>query len=330
MRLLLLTDGINGVVYHRIATPHLRMQIDGLCEVDVCQLTNEFLDINFKQYDLVIFSRWLGDKHYDVLKKLAQQEVKFLVDVDDYWALPRYNPAYKAYRNGIKQAVKDAMYYADGVIVTTPHLAIKAKEFNKRVFVIPNCIDYEHEQWSQPKTESETIRIGWVGGVSHYEDLKLCNTAINELQKKYEFEFYVCGYTGGEEWEKMIQLFDNPKIVQGTNTFEYGQAYRHFDFVIAPLLDESFNNHKSELKIIEAASYQLPIITSACFPYLNCEGNNGVIFSKENEWYASIETLLTCGDNLRQQMGRENREYCDRIFDLRKWNKERLSIYKSV
>ncbi len=43
------------------------------------------------------------------------------------------------------------------------------------------------------------------------------------------------------------------KIVEGTSVWEYGEVYKHFDFVLAPLQDNHFNQCKSELKIVEAA-----------------------------------------------------------------------------
>jgi hypothetical protein len=71
MKILILTDGMNGVVYHRIYTPHLRMQLDGQAEIDVCQSQEEWMTIDFKLYDVIVFSRWLGKYHYDVLKRIA-------------------------------------------------------------------------------------------------------------------------------------------------------------------------------------------------------------------------------------------------------------------
>ena len=71
MNLLILTDGMNGVVYHRIYTPHLRLQLDGQATIDVCQSQEEWMTVDFSKYDLVVFSRWLGKYQYDVLKRIA-------------------------------------------------------------------------------------------------------------------------------------------------------------------------------------------------------------------------------------------------------------------
>ena len=46
---------MNGVVYHRIYTPHLRMQLDGQATIDVCQSQEEWMTVDFSKYDLVVF-----------------------------------------------------------------------------------------------------------------------------------------------------------------------------------------------------------------------------------------------------------------------------------
>ena len=168
MKLLILTDGINGVVYHRLFTPHLRMQIDGHAEVSVCQSPEEWLTLDYSQFDVIVFSRWLGAKHYDVLKKIADSGTPYVVDIDDYWVLPKYNPAYPAYRSGIKQAIKDAINYADAVITTTIHLASQIREINENVIIASNCLDYTHKQWeAEPMERTDKVKVGWIGGVTH-------------------------------------------------------------------------------------------------------------------------------------------------------------------
>lgn len=326
MKLLILTDGMNGVVYHRIYTPHLRMQMNEEADVSVCQSQQEWLTIDYAPYDVIIFSRWLGKYHYDVLKRIADAGKPYVIDVDDYWVLPKYNPAYWAYRKGIKQAIKDAIHYADAVITTTPMLAKKVREINENVHIVPNCLDLQHNQWSQTKQDSDTIKIGWVGGLTHEEDLKLLADDINDM----DLEFYLVGYTPSEHWDRIVKLIPQAKIVQGTSVWEYGEVYKHFDFVVAPLLDTPFNNCKSELKILEAAAYSLPIICSAVYPYLYHNANDGVIFATENNWTASIQKLIDAGKSVRQSMGRSNFDYCNTYHNLELHNLTRLAVYDKL
>ena len=327
MKLLILTDGINGVVYHRLFTPHLRMQIDGHAEVSVCQSPEEWLTLDYRAFDVIIFSRWLGAKHYDVLKKIADSGTPYVVDIDDYWVLPKYNPAYPAYRSGIKQAVKDAINYADAVITTTPALASQIREINENVIIASNCLDYSHKQWEAvPSERTDKVKVGWVGGVTHEEDLKLIADQIKGL----DIEFYICGYTPGDIWNRIAKSMPNAKIVEGTSVFEYGEVYRHFDFVLAPLQDTKFNNCKSELKIIEASAYKKPIICSAVYPYIYHQANDGVLLVTQNDWRTAIQKLIDAGHSVRQSMGLSNYDYCQKHHNLELHNLTRLALYKSL
>ena len=327
MKLLILTDGINGVVYHRLFTPHLRMQIDGQADVSVCQSPEEWLTLDYKQFDLIIFSRWLGTKHYDVLKKIADSGTPYVVDIDDHWILPKYNPAYWAYRKGIKQCVKDSINYADAVITTTPALAKEIRAINENVIIASNCLDYSHKQWeAEPMERTDKVKVGWVGGVTHEEDLKLIADQIKGL----DIEFYICGYTPGEIWNRIAKSMPDAKIVEGTSVFEYGEVYRHFDFVVAPLQDNKFNNCKSELKIVEASAYKKPIICSAVYPYLYHGDNDGVLFVQHNEWRTAIQKLVDVGRSVRESMGVSNYDYCQKHHNLELHNLTRLQLYKSL
>jgi glycosyltransferase involved in cell wall biosynthesis len=303
------------------------MQIDGQADVSVCQSPEEWLTLDYKQFDLIIFSRWLGTKHYDVLKKIADSGTPYVVDIDDHWILPKYNPAYWAYRKGIKQCVKDSINYADAVITTTPALAKEIRAINEKVIIASNCLDYTHKQWeAEPMERTDKVKVGWVGGVTHEEDLKLIADQIKGL----DIEFYICGYTPGEIWNRIAKSMPDAKIVEGTSVFEYGEVYRHFDFVVAPLQDNKFNNCKSELKIVEASAYKKPIICSAVYPYLYHGDNDGVLFVQHNEWRTAIQKLVDAGRSVRESMGVSNYDYCQKHHNLELHNLTRLQLYKSL
>jgi glycosyltransferase involved in cell wall biosynthesis len=303
------------------------MQIDGQADVSVCQSQEEWLTLDYTQFDVIIFSRWLGTKHYDVLKKIADSGTPYVVDIDDHWILPKYNPAYWAYRKGIKQCVKDSINYADAVITTTPALAKEIRAINEKVIIASNCLDYTHKQWeAEPMERTDKVKVGWVGGVTHEEDLKLIADQIKGL----DIEFYICGYTPGEIWNRIAKSMPDAKIVEGTSVFEYGEVYRHFDFVVAPLQDNKFNNCKSELKIVEASAYKKPIICSAVYPYLYHGDNDGVLFVQHNEWRTAIQKLVDAGRSVRESMGVSNYDYCQKHHNLELHNLTRLQLYKSL
>jgi glycosyltransferase involved in cell wall biosynthesis len=249
------------------------------------------------------------------------------VDIDDYWVLPKYNPAYWNYRKGIKQGVKDAINYADAVITTTPNLAKEIRQINENVTVVSNCLDLTHKQWEgEPLPRTDKVKVGWVGGVTHEEDLKL----IAEEIKGMDIEFYICGYTPGEIWNRIAKSMPDAKIVEGTTVFEYGEVYKHFDIVVAPLQNTKFNNCKSELKILEASAYKKPIICSAVLPYLYHTANDGVLFLPRNQWRSGIQKLIDAGHGVRQSMGQSNYDYCNKHHNLALHNLTRMSVYQRL
>ncbi len=84
---------------------------------------------------------------------------------------------------------------------------------DEKVYVVPNCLDLTHNQWSQIKEKNETVKIGWVGGITHEEDLKLIADDINAM----DVEFYIVGYTPSEHWNNIVKLIPKAKIVEGTS-----------------------------------------------------------------------------------------------------------------
>jgi len=72
MKILALWEGMGGVEYHRLYSPLKYLQITHPeLEVDICTDINEKGTPNLTQYDLVVFNRYIGKRHYDVLVHLA-------------------------------------------------------------------------------------------------------------------------------------------------------------------------------------------------------------------------------------------------------------------
>lgn len=335
MRVLVLIDGNNGVAFHRLYTPYARLQIDGKMEVDVSTSPDEWGDLDYTQYDAVIANRWLNKLQYNIFPILERHNIPLILDIDDYWVLPKHNPAYKFYRAYLKQACKDAMKFASAVMVTTWQLAEKVSEINPNVFIIPNALDLEQTQWNKPKSE-RPFTIGWVGGISHVEDIKLLKGQIAPLCEANEWRFLMCGFhENSRDWFEMERAvtgkdrqnrplwFDTRP---GTSADKYGEYYSEIDLVLAPLTNQHFNRYKSELKILEAGAYELPIVCSHVEPYTNHDKNAGVTFAYSNDWVGTIQDFAI-GSNTK---GLYNKLYCNQHHNLTTINNDRIKVAESV
>jgi hypothetical protein len=94
----------------------------------------------------------VGDLAIQHLGDTSQEKIPYIIDIDDYWVIPRHNPAYQVYRKVIKNCIKDAIYYADAVMTTTPQLASVISPLTKTSPLSRTALDYSHEQWNKPPT----------------------------------------------------------------------------------------------------------------------------------------------------------------------------------
>jgi hypothetical protein len=73
------------------------------------------------------------------------------------------------------------------VSCTTPQLADVIRPFNPNVYILPNAIDPAQPQWKVTQAvRSHKPTIGWVGGISHLEDIKLLSGQIKRICENIE------------------------------------------------------------------------------------------------------------------------------------------------
>jgi glycosyltransferase involved in cell wall biosynthesis len=329
-RIIVLIDSVGAVEYHRLAMPfdYLKERMD----ITFAVQEDEINAVDFSEYDICVISRYLVNM--DKLREAKAKGLKIIVDIDDYWNVPKYNPAYKFYKEKYKKSVIESLNLADMVWATTWQLAEKVAEINPNVHILPNYIDTTSPQWNA--VAEHPFTIGYVGGFSHLEDLKLLRGQMETICLKYNARFLLCGYKHLDplylEFEKAVHdSKDRPDwfwVAEATNVLQYGKYYAHIDLVLAPLAKTNFNRHKSELKIVEAAAYKLPIAVSDVEPYTNHAENEGVTFVKNNNWISAVGEMIE-SKKLKEQ-GQKNFEYCKEHHNIDTINQKRMELLKMI
>ena len=329
MKILVLAKSWGGVEYHRLYNPLKRMQLDNT-EIEI--FTCESLPDNI-EYDMVVFNRYLFQDHYPIMNALKQNGIPYILDLDDYWRLPKFHTASKYFRdNDVSNAIKDAITYAAGVTVTTERLANEVRRMNHNVSILPNTIEWTDDQWAVKKETrvKDKVRFGYVGGRTHENDLQLIHEPMKYILDKYpNVEFHLCGYSREDSiWRRIArQCHDRVILHEGMPVSDYGKLYSLFDVKIVPLEDNKFNNMKSELKVLEAAEYKLPVIASNVSPYKDMEGNNGIMLVAPHEWRAALESFVLSDKSM---MGEHNYHYCRTNYSIEKVNEKRLQFYQRI
>lgn len=306
----------------------------------------------------------------DKIQRIQRLGIKVVFDIDDYWMLPK---THNYYERSIESETAintiEALKYADYVTTTTEKLASLILPYNKNVTVIPNCIDPSDQQFTIRNIPSERIRFGWIGGVFHASDIEsIKNTFVllgdwsknKEIRDKYQ----VClgGFGRNSEYlqiesymtnqyrnlkneyvEYLKQLtptaehisYDQPyRRLWGKDVWSYGDLYNQIDVALAPLVDEPFNNSKSELKILEAGTMKKCVIATDCLPYNTIiqHGVNGLLVKpsrNHHEWYTSIRKLIL-EPNMREDLAESLHETISDKFDIKIHTETRKELYKKL
>jgi glycosyltransferase involved in cell wall biosynthesis len=302
-----------------------------------------------EDYDVIVAQRRFLDPDLTVLEHLKGIGKKIVVDMDDQLLnIPPKNPAHRVYTPALKRNVKRCLHLADLITVSTEHLADEMRRYSDRVVVLPNSIDPDWRDVKRgPVCKTGTtgkVRIGWVGSKTHDEDLREINQVLTDLlSERDDVEIlYMGGYPGcvieplideglvfKNEAKKLVvnteEIAERKKIwlVKGVPIQEYYDRLLGLGLHIglAPLVDNTFNRSKSNLKFLEYTLAGVPTIASAVLPYSQTitDGHNGIIVKKNRYelWKRAIVDLVE-NEKKRIALFTNAKKLVREKFDIRK------------
>jgi glycosyltransferase involved in cell wall biosynthesis len=201
IKVLAIPSDKSGVGKYRTVDPHVFLQTKFGDEfhIDIVYDVN-YDDINFwKNYHIVSFHRNIGDnfeKGFNLIQKLNSNGVITVCDIDDYWMPGKEHPIHDIIKvHKINEKIIRNLKESKYVTTTTEIFAKEIRKYNKNVVVFPNAINPDEPQFKEPKTESDRVRIGWLGGSSHLHDIKLMEQSLGKLYTlKDKLQFVLCGF----------------------------------------------------------------------------------------------------------------------------------------
>jgi len=298
-------------------------------------LTEEELE---KGYDILFINRYIAGMEVDEVVRLREKYgFKLVVDVDDYWNLDAWHILYGKYPT---HKVIDHIMIADMVICSNELLAFEVRNYNKNCVVVPNALPYGEDQFTDVKTESDKIRFVYAGSITHEKDIAILKNpmkrVVGDAMVKSKSTFILCGYSEDKNvanvWGRMINDYLHGFKVDGyiraaLPVDQYMNFYNEADACLVPLVASKFNSMKSNLKVLEAATKNAPVIASNVKPYSDCPYIIPVWH--QGGWFENIKKVVK--DAIyRQEMGIANGEWCRENFDLVKVNKLRTQIFNAL
>lgn len=248
----------NPVTYHRLR-PFTKLGLDyywikdGLYENTTHLISNNAFYPQFQE---------------EIKKMRDKIGFKFVMDVDDYWLVDRWNPVWKELQGQGLQIRIDTMKMADIFTCTHERLAKKLKEINPtaQIFIIPNGLDHKDPQWRP--SEIKDVSFGYIGGPTHKRDLDELKGAQRKLN------IFAPDYFRAKLWAK--------KTFSYTPQDRYGYLYENFSCSLAPIYPTEFSSLKSDIKAVEAGFKNRMLVASKTEPYL---GNDNIkLLNGYTEW----------------------------------------------
>lgn len=335
-------SNLNGLSFHRLYVPFSKISDLHEFKCDVYPDLSVLSDEQLKDYHAVVYQREI-DVHgnsIELINKYHKLGLKVIFDIDDMWVLPHDHYLYKVYQQyKIKEQTEEILKAVDLVITTTKVMANKISKFNKKVEVIPNCLDLEDEQWQSNKIKSDLKRFSYIAGVFHSKDISIIQQPILKAYRhNLNAMFVLGGYNDNKDYNFYESVMNGNKFnlnkysrLNALPVHEYGKAYNYTDISLIPLQNNIFTECKSEIKLLEAGAHKNVAIVSNVLPY-NIFPKETAIFVDNhdiNGWFKAIRNLSK-DQELFNEKSQALSEYTKEHYNLNKWTQTRKQILKSV
>ncbi|MFA6386861.1 MAG: glycosyltransferase, partial [Candidatus Paceibacterota bacterium] len=275
-----------------------------------------------------------NDKIKNFINKIKSLDKEIIFETDDLIFDARYfeNSDYvkninslekKQYEKGGvgEEILKDK--YVRTCTASTEYLADKLREYNKKVFVVPNKLSQndievanaimKDKEEKIPDTKYQipnTIRLGYFSGtISHNKDFAVIAGALMEVMEKYpQVELFLVGPLDIES--KLNKFSGRIKQLPYVTRKKHFENIAKVDINLAPLeIGNPFCESRSELKFFEAGIVGVPTVASATgtFKEAISDGVDGFAVSDTEGWKNRLEELILSPE-LRSRMGLEARK----------------------
>lgn len=191
-----------GVGLYRSVSPHRQLEKLYGDEFDVeINYQPRWCDLEFfNKYDIIHFHKGVYAnmvEFWNALEYFKQNNITTVMDIDDNWNVGPQHPLYATNKSmHIAEKILENIKKVDYVTTTTEIFANEIKKYNKNVFVFPNSVDPNEDQYQPIKNESDKIRFGFVMGSAHEKDMEQFKGVVNALPKEIldKIQIVLCGY----------------------------------------------------------------------------------------------------------------------------------------
>jgi glycosyltransferase involved in cell wall biosynthesis len=336
VKIIYINEKDSGVGYHRLQIPFANLDQD-YKDLDIKGTNGFTLEFHPRQFDIVVLNR-LCRQDEDYLLKAKQSGCKIILDLDDYIVLPDFH-----YKDGIKdtiieQRILDAISLADVIWCASDYLKECLKNYHDNIVYISNAIDFSQPQFQPQIQKQDKYTIGWLGANNHHLDLKKLEAPFKKLLKNKNHKLLLAGYNEtSPEYYNLIEGYftsngqrhpSNYIRTEWLDIQNYALPYNLMDAALAPLCSDKFSLCKSNLKVLEAGAFSLPIICSNVAPYKEFI-EQGLVLTPKGDWDGVMKGLIS-NPKKGIELGAKLHKYVKEKYNIKTINKLRYDSIISL
>jgi glycosyltransferase involved in cell wall biosynthesis len=243
---------------------------------------------------------------------IRKKSSKILFDLDD---AIMYRSSRSPHPHSLSRWLKFRWMVKGSDVVTVGNQFLKGEvlkvDRQKKVFVIPTCIDTNLYPQKKKISNRPEIILGWIGTKGNLRYLKKLEPVFETLHQR--FPQVKLKIVSNDFYDSLsLPVVKKPWKLEDENT-----DLISFDIGLMPLNNDLWSRGKCGLKIIQYLSVGVPVV---CTPIgINSdivqEGKTGFWATNHQEWVDRLSTLIQNPD-LRHQMGLKGIETVEREYSL--------------
>ena len=289
-----------------------------------------------KHFDVIVLQRLIfKPEHLDtnmltIAQDLGRESALVYETDDDILNVPESNPAYLSYQPQ-RQALSDFLGHVDAITCTGPGLAKTMREYNSKVWQLPNYWDPTF--WRQGirlrsdyGIPADALVIGTQGSYTHSEDWKIVEEPLKRIAEKYpDVHFLFAGYL-----PEYLEDLPNLHFAPWYEIKDHPAMTKLFDIGLCPLVDNQFNRGKSPIKALEFMMAKVPFVASPLqYEAVTKHDNTGYIARNTEDWFKYLDILVR-SQSVRKRFAESGYRYVTERFNIQKEYMKWVDAYHMI
>jgi glycosyltransferase involved in cell wall biosynthesis len=261
--------------------------------------------------DVVIVERsWCPEmtleQAQELVSAIRKNHSKFIYTLDDNLLDLHVDMPWETFpTNAQRLAFRYFIREADGVIVSTINLQRRLINLNKNTFLVPNALDerlFPFHEKPVHKEKNDVIKVGYMGTRTHASDLLMILAPLREFLRKHDGRVVleIVGVFSNTRMEDCfagcpVEFLDVGEAVEYEKFIPWAAKNLQWDFALAPLKDNMFNQGKSDIKFLDYAMLGIPGIYSDVPSYHDSVSHKVTGWLCANEpdaWLGALDSLF--------------------------------------